>query len=91
MCVWGGGSHGLTVTLKGRKFREGLSPGPICGAGIDGAGEGAVHGAGLAFMEVLLCSFLSGDCDPPEKPAHGYFQGANFTSGSMVTYHCESR
>ncbi|XP_063096109.1 C4b-binding protein beta chain isoform X2 [Cavia porcellus] len=33
----------------------------------------------------------NGDCDPPEKPAHGYFQGANFTSGSMVTYHCESR
>ncbi|XP_003474707.2 C4b-binding protein beta chain isoform X1 [Cavia porcellus] len=33
----------------------------------------------------------SRDCDPPEKPAHGYFQGANFTSGSMVTYHCESR
>ncbi|KFO19654.1 C4b-binding protein beta chain [Fukomys damarensis] len=33
----------------------------------------------------------SRNCGPPEKPAHGYFKGANFTSGSTVRYYCEKR
>ncbi|XP_004641253.1 C4b-binding protein beta chain [Octodon degus] len=33
----------------------------------------------------------SRDCGPPEKPAHGYFKGTNFTSGSIITFYCEKR
>ncbi|XP_059109143.1 C4b-binding protein beta chain [Peromyscus eremicus] len=33
----------------------------------------------------------SRDCDPPEIPSHGYFEGESFTSGSVVTYYCEDR
>ncbi|XP_006094937.1 C4b-binding protein beta chain isoform X1 [Myotis lucifugus] len=33
----------------------------------------------------------SRDCDPPENPAHGYYEGKNFNSGSIITYHCEDR
>ena len=31
----------------------------------------------------------SRDCEPPETPVHGYFEGETFTSGSVVTYYCE--
>lgn len=31
----------------------------------------------------------SRDCEPPGIPDHGYFEGENFTSGSVVTYFCE--
>ncbi|XP_055274826.1 C4b-binding protein beta chain isoform X2 [Moschus berezovskii] len=33
----------------------------------------------------------SRDCDPPETPAHGYFEGRDFKSGSTITYYCEAR
>ncbi|XP_070252152.1 C4b-binding protein beta chain isoform X2 [Myotis yumanensis] len=33
----------------------------------------------------------SRDCGPPENPAHGYYEGKNFNSGSTITYHCEDR
>ncbi|XP_039319369.1 C4b-binding protein beta chain isoform X3 [Saimiri boliviensis] len=33
----------------------------------------------------------SRDCDPPGNPAHGYFEGNNFTLGSTISYHCEDR
>lgn len=29
------------------------------------------------------------DCGPPEKPAHGCFEGRDFNSGSIITYYCE--
>lgn len=31
----------------------------------------------------------SRNCGPPENPAHGYFEGRDFSSGSTITYHCE--
>ncbi|XP_062969530.1 C4b-binding protein beta chain [Cynocephalus volans] len=33
----------------------------------------------------------SRDCGPPGNPAHGWFEGRNFTSGSTITYYCEER
>ncbi|KAF3823270.1 hypothetical protein GH733_010706 [Mirounga leonina] len=33
----------------------------------------------------------SRDCRPPGNPAHGYFEGRDFSSGSTITYHCEDR
>ncbi|XP_036200466.1 C4b-binding protein beta chain isoform X1 [Myotis myotis] len=33
----------------------------------------------------------SRDCGPPGNPAHGYYEGKNFNSGSTITYHCEDR
>ncbi|KAM5201965.1 C4b-binding protein beta chain [Hipposideros larvatus] len=33
----------------------------------------------------------SRDCGPPGNPAHGYFKGSNFDSGSTITYYCEER
>ncbi|XP_033053346.1 C4b-binding protein beta chain isoform X1 [Trachypithecus francoisi] len=33
----------------------------------------------------------SRDCDPPGNPAHGYFEGDNFTLGSTISYYCEDR
>lgn len=33
----------------------------------------------------------SRDCGPPGNPAHGYFQGSNFNSGSTITYYCDKR
>nr|XP_017500098.2 C4b-binding protein beta chain isoform X1 [Manis javanica] len=33
----------------------------------------------------------SRDCGPPENPAHGYFEGRDFNSGSTITYYCEER
>ncbi|KAM6217370.1 C4b-binding protein beta chain [Rhynchocyon petersi] len=30
-------------------------------------------------------------CGPPGNPAHGYFEGNNFSSGSNITYFCEKR
>ncbi|KAK2505879.1 hypothetical protein MC885_000389 [Smutsia gigantea] len=33
----------------------------------------------------------SRDCGPPENPAHGYFEGSDFSSGSTITYYCEER
>ncbi|XP_024896255.1 C4b-binding protein beta chain [Pteropus alecto] len=33
----------------------------------------------------------SRDCGPPGYPAHGYFEGKDFSSGSTITYYCEKR
>ncbi|XP_012314699.2 C4b-binding protein beta chain isoform X1 [Aotus nancymaae] len=33
----------------------------------------------------------SRDCGPPGNPAHGYFEGHNFTLGSTISYHREDR
>ncbi|XP_022364578.1 C4b-binding protein beta chain [Enhydra lutris kenyoni] len=33
----------------------------------------------------------SRDCGPPGNPAHGYFEGRDFNSGSTITYHCEDK
>ncbi|XP_011822304.1 PREDICTED: C4b-binding protein beta chain isoform X1 [Mandrillus leucophaeus] len=34
---------------------------------------------------------ITGDCDPPGNPAHGYFKGDNFTLGSTISYYCKHR
>ncbi|XP_030743674.2 C4b-binding protein beta chain [Echinops telfairi] len=33
----------------------------------------------------------SRDCGPPGNPAHGYFEGNDFNSGSNITYYCDER
>ncbi|XP_058394116.1 C4b-binding protein beta chain isoform X1 [Diceros bicornis minor] len=30
-------------------------------------------------------------CGPPGNPAHGYFEGGDFSSGSTITYYCEEK
>ncbi|XP_008062626.1 C4b-binding protein beta chain isoform X2 [Carlito syrichta] len=33
----------------------------------------------------------SRDCGPPGNPAHGYFEGNDFTLGSIISYYCKER